>query len=125
MRTWKRQQPQASMCTVCLETPCQLPTGTRAPWSLTCIWKEKGHPLTRSLGIRLFLPPGQVTFQVYDPSWGLLFLMVSSFSYNLVSLALFYKTGRLSNAKLTRLAELVSPLLGQFSNYSPVVIKFL
>jgi hypothetical protein len=56
---------------------------------------------------------------------GVFSFMVSSFSYNLVSLALFYKTGRLSNAKLTRLAELVSPLLGQFSNYSPVVIKFL
>jgi hypothetical protein len=34
--------------------PCQLPTRTRATWTLTCIWKAKGHPLKRSLGTRPF-----------------------------------------------------------------------
>jgi hypothetical protein len=87
--------------------------------------ESKGTPVEEEPWHAPFLPPGQVTCQVYDPTGVLFFLIVSSFSCNLVSLALFYKTVRLSNAKLTRLAELVSPLLGQFSNYSPVAIKFL
>ena len=60
-----------------------------------------------------------------DPTGVLFFLIVSSLSCSLVSLVLFYKTVRLSNARLTRLAELVSPLLGQLNNYNAVVFKFL
>jgi hypothetical protein len=61
--------------------------------------------------MRPFLPPRQVYRQVYDPTRVSFFLIVSSFRCNLVSLVLFYKTVRLSNARLTRLVELVSPLL--------------